>query len=194
MNAEHNRIGVGILGSGAGSNARAIIQRSQETSASYTVLAVYSTKAEAGILDVARSMGVDAVALPNEDWERALLSDVANRGIRVLALAGFMRKLPDAIIRQLSGHVVNIHPSLLPSYGGQGMYGIHVHRAVIAAGEECTGATVHRVTTGYDEGAVIEQSPLRILTDETPESLQERVKLIEHSLYPVAIDTYCRSL
>ncbi|MEN9282037.1 MAG: hypothetical protein RL594_972 [Bacteroidota bacterium] len=194
MNAEHDRIGVGILGSGAGSNARAIIQRSRETSASYTVLAVYSTKAEAGILDVARSMGVDAVALPNEDWERALSSDVTHRGIRVLALAGFMRKLPDSIIRQLSGHVVNIHPSLLPSYGGQGMYGIHVHRAVIAAGEARSGATVHRVTTGYDEGAIIEQSSLRILTDETPESLQERVKLVEHSLYPVAIDTYCRTL
>lgn len=194
MNAEHGRIAIGILGSGAGSNARAIIQHSQESTASYTVVAVYSTKADAGILEVARSMGIDAVALPRENWDHALSLDLDRRGIRVLALAGCMRKLPDAIIHQLRGHVVNIHPSLLPSYGGQGMYGIHVHRAVIAAGETSTGATVHRVTTDYDEGAILEQRPLRISTNETPEALQDRVKRIEHVLYPVAIDTYCRSL
>jgi phosphoribosylglycinamide formyltransferase-1 len=112
----------------------------------------------------------------------------------VLALAGFMRKLPESTIVMLNGNVLNVHPALLPKYGGVGMYGLHVHRAVLAAGETVTGATVHRVTAGYDEGAILAQQSLPLADYPSAEVLQQRVKHLEHDLYPRALEAFCRAI
>jgi phosphoribosylglycinamide formyltransferase-1 len=185
---------VAILGGGAGSNADALIRHGLRPEAPYRVRLVISTRADAGILDVARRHNVEWIVLPAEDWESFLEQKLTAYSVGVLALAGFMRKLPQSTIAMLDGNVLNIHPALLPKYGGAGMYGLHVHRAVLAAGETVTGATVHKVTADYDEGAVLAQQILPLADLPSAEDLQQRVKHLEHDLYPRALDAFCRTM
>jgi len=114
--------------------------------------------------------------------------------IDLVALAGYLRLVPDAVIRRYRGRIVNIHPALLPAFGGKGMYGMHVHRAVIAAGCSITGVTVHHVDERYDEGRPIAQWPVPVLHGDTPETLAARVLRIEHALYPLAVEALARRL
>jgi phosphoribosylglycinamide formyltransferase-1 len=187
-------IAVAILGGGAGSNADALIRHGLRPEAPYRVRLVISTRADAGILDVARRHNVEWIVLPAKDWESFLEQKLTEHSVGVLALAGFMRKLPQSTIAMLNGNVLNVHPALLPKYGGAGMYGLHVHRAVLAAGETVTGATVHRVTADYDEGAVLAQQSLPLADLPSAEDLQQRVKHLEHDLYPRALDAFCRTI
>lgn len=183
-------IRVAVLGSGAGTNARALIEHGLKPGASYRVELVISTRPEAGIIRVAQHFDVPICVLPPSDWEGALVTTLEAHGIGILALAGFMRKLPPLVISNLSGRVINIHPALLPNHGGQGMYGIHVHNAVIAAGDPVSGATVHLVTEEYDEGAVLSQASVEVFPGDTAADLQERVKHLEHILYPRALQAF----
>lgn len=187
-------VAVAILGSGTGSNADALIRYGLLHEAPYKVRLVVSTRAEAGIVGVARQHGVESLVLPLQNWESVLLRHLRQHSIDVLALAGFMRKLPEEIISALDGNVLNVHPALLPAYGGVGMYGLHVHRAVLEAGETVTGATVHMVTAGYDEGAILAQDRIRIEALLSANELQQRVKRIEHTLYPSALAAFCRAM
>lgn len=183
---------VAVLGSGTGTNARALIEHGLKPGASYRVVLVVSTRPDAGITDVARHFGVPMSILPPSDWEKTLIGALHDNGIGILALAGFMRKISPHVIDFLHGRVVNIHPALLPNHGGKGMYGIHVHRAVIAAAEAVSGATVHLVTEEYDEGSIISQATVEVFPDDTPEQLQDRVKNLEHVLFPRALDHYAK--
>jgi phosphoribosylglycinamide formyltransferase-1 len=121
--------------------------------------------------------------------EAGILSVLETNKIDLIILAGYMRLLGKTILKRYHGRVINIHPALLPKFGGQGMYGMHVHRAVLAAGELETGATVHLVTENYDEGPILAQTKVLIEPADTPESLAERVLRVEHALY---IDTIKR--
>ncbi len=187
-------VSVAILGGGAGSNADALIRHGLQAEAPYRVRLVISTKSDAGIVGIAHSHGITCVVLPKDGWEESLDLCLREHVIEVLTLAGFMRKLPESTIALLGGNVLNVHPALLPKYGGAGMYGIHVHRAVLAAGENVSGATVHKVTGIYDEGAVIAQQSLPITDNPTAEDLQQRIKHLEHEVYPRALDVFCTSL
>ncbi|MBU3699782.1 MAG: phosphoribosylglycinamide formyltransferase [Candidatus Kapabacteria bacterium] len=185
---------VAILGSGTGSNARALVEYSRGAAKSFTVELIISTRSDAGIVNVAREFNIPYVILQKNDWVLSLERGIDEAHCDILALAGFMRKLPTSTIEKLSGRVVNIHPALLPKFGGAGMYGIHVHTAVIKAGEHTTGATVHLVTDEYDEGAILGQDSIQILPGDSPESLQERVKRLEHELYPRVVDAFSREM
>ena len=190
----HRPLRVAVLGGGTGTNARALIAFSQETSAAYSVELVISSRADSGLVRVAQDAGVPCYVLSTADWQADLLQVVEKHDIEVLALAGFLRHVPTAVISAMNGRVVNIHPALLPNFGGKGMYGIHVHRAVINAGSSVTGATVHIVTENYDEGAILAQSSLDVDPGDTAEQLQERVKSLEHRLYPETLDLYARTV
>ena len=181
---------VAILGSGAGSNARALIEQSVHYA--YTISVVVSTTANAGIVQVAQELNVpvEIISGTTNEFNSKLIGTCNRYGATVLALAGYMRLLSTNILQEMNGAVVNIHPALLPKFGGKGMYGIHVHEAVLAANEPITGATVHLVTEHYDEGAIIAQDFFLIEEDRTPLDLQNKVKLLEHQLYPKALHTF----
>jgi len=154
--------------------------------ACYDVGLVLVTKSDSGIARVAEEHEIPVVVVdPNrESFGDEVVLALSTQRIDMLALAGFMKLLPTVVLTALDGHVVNIHPALLPKFGGAGMYGLRVHEAVLAAGEKVTGATVHWVTENYDEGAVIEQSKLQIRPGITAEKLQIEVKALEHVLFP----------
>lgn len=186
---------VAIIGSGSGTNARALCAHAQDPAATYQVSLVISTKESAGIVGVAKQFNVPCCVLEHrETFEQSVLQALSDHHIDVVLLAGLMRHLPMSIVQALHGRVLNIHPSLLPKHGGKGMYGISVHRAVLAAGDRQTGATVHVVTEEYDDGRIVAQDSLDVHTGESESDLQERVKALEHRLYPLAVDKFCTEL
>jgi phosphoribosylglycinamide formyltransferase-1 len=115
-----------------------------------------------------------------EGVENRLLELISQHDIKILVLAGYMKALPVSVIRALPGRVVNIHPALLPAFGGKGMYGSHVHAAVLARGVQWTGVTIHLVTENYDEGPVLRQRVVAVRPGDTPTSLGNRVLAVEH--------------
>jgi len=128
---------------------------------------------------------VVAVVEPGASEARRMLQVL--EGVDVLCLAGFLRLLPTEVLHNFKGQILNIHPALLPKFGGKGMYGMHVHSAVLKAGETESGCTVHRVTENYDEGEIILQLRCSVLPNDTPETLAARVLQLEHNAYPEAI-------
>lgn len=196
-NDEPRTCRLAILGSGQGTNARSIIQHSRrDPDAGYSVALIITTSATTGIADVAREhdIAVEVIEGGKEQATAALIRLLRTYGIDVLALAGYMRLLDPSVIAALDGRVLNIHPSLLPKHGGKGMYGIHVQKAVIDAGDARAGATVHLVSELYDEGKQLAQAALDVVPGEGPESLQERVRGLEHELYPKSISMYLQRL
>lgn len=136
----------------------------------------------------AEALGIDtAVVRRGDDFGPRLLALLRLSQIDVVCLAGFMSLVPVEVVKAYEGRILNIHPALLPKFGGKGMYGIHVHEAVIAAGETESGCSVHFVTEVYDEGAVLLQKRCPVLPGDTPESLAERVLDLEHTAYPEAL-------
>lgn len=124
--------------------------------------------------------------LPEAVYADSLLSALAEAGADLICLAGYMRKVPDAVVSAYRGRVMNIHAALLPSFGGQGMYGLHIHEAVLEYGAKVSGCTVHFVDEGYDTGPIICQSVVAVEEDDTPETLAARVLCAEHETYPRA--------
>ncbi len=182
-----------ILGSGTGSNADALCAYAQSHECSYTPAVIITTSAEAGICSVAAKYQVPLAVIPQgADLASELSRLLSEYSIDALALAGFMRLLPQATIAQLNGDVFNVHPALLPLFGGKGMYGLHVHTAVLESGVPVTGATIHLVSDRYDEGVVLARSEVTIPARIDAIQLQQIVKRIEHELYPATISVYLR--
>ena len=181
---------VAVLASGGGTNLQAILDyldaRGEARAA--TVSLVASDRASAGALDRARRHGVEAIALDKAQRGDDLARLLESHEIDYIALAGYLRFVPASVTRQWRGRIVNVHPSLLPAFGGTGMYGIRVHQAVIEAGVRLTGVTVHFVDEEYDCGPIIAQWPVPVLPGDTAEVLAERVLAVEHTLYPVALE------
>jgi phosphoribosylglycinamide formyltransferase-1 len=128
------------------------------------------------------------------EYSEALMSTLLENGVELIVLAGYMRKIPAAVIDEYRGRILNIHPALLPDFGGSGMYGDRVHEAVVAAGRAESGATVHYVDGEYDTGEIIAQRRVPVLSDDTPESLAERVIQAEHYLYPRVVVAEARKI
>lgn len=185
---------VAVLASGGGTNLQAILDYldAQRDGQAMMVALVASDRPTAGALDRARSRGVETLALDSTQRGDGMATLLESHAIDYIALAGYLRFIPMSVTRQWRGRIVNVHPSLLPSFGGAGMYGIRVHQAAIEAGVRITGVTVHFVDEEYDRGPIIAQWPAPVLPDDTAERLAERVLTVEHALYPVALDAVAR--
>jgi phosphoribosylglycinamide formyltransferase-1 len=187
-------LNIAIFASGQGSNFQAIydaIERGKIPVA--RIVVVISNNSNAGALERARRLGLPAVHLSrpqfasDEIFAQAILATLRSHQANFIALAGYMKKLDPAVLHEYANRVVNIHPALLPAFGGKGMYGMRVHEAVIASGAKRSGATVHIVTDEYDRGSILAQGTTTIEAGETAETLAAKVLKIEHQIYPEAI-------
>jgi len=187
------RLKLGVLASGGGTNLQSIIDRSLDGSVSAEVVVVISNNSGAGALERARKHGIDALHVSEvtegsvEAADRRITDEMVSRGVDLVALAGYMKKVGPVLLTTYEGRLLNIHPALLPKFGGKGMYGMRVHEAVIAAGEKESGPTVHIVDDKYDHGPILAQIKVPVLPDDTPETLQKRVLEKEHEIYPMTI-------
>lgn len=181
---------IAIFASGGGSNAKAIIQHFLDKKELGEVVVLVSNNSDAGALVHAENHGIKTKIFNKsvfKDSPTEVLDYLENEGVDLIALAGFMLFMPKEIVAKYSDRIVNIHPSLLPKFGGKGMYGMNVHRAVIEARETTSGITIHMVNEEYDKGRVLFQTSTPIYIDDTPETLAERILALEHLHYPQII-------
>ena len=181
---------IGVLASGGGTNLQAIIdylaRRGDYTIARIAVVA--ANRANAGALERARTASIPAEVFDATDDGTSLLDTLRRHSVELVVLAGYMKKIPPSVIREYHRRMINIHPGLLPAFGGPGMYGANVHAAVIAAGASTTGVTVHFVDDQYDHGPTIAQWKVAVRDEDTPESLAARVLKVEHEVYPRIVE------
>lgn len=179
---------IAIFASGSGSNAENIINYFKNDTEN-VVKIVFCNKPDAYVLERAKRLSVPTFVFGREEFSHSdlVLNELKRLDIDLIVLAGFLWKVPDAIIDAYPDRVINIHPALLPSYGGKGMYGMKVHEAVIAAGEKESGITIHHVNNHYDEGAIIFQAKCEIVPGDTPESLATKVHALEYEHFPRVI-------
>lgn len=177
---------VAVCISGRGSNLAALLAALGPDAPARVVLAL-SNRASAGGLELARAAGVPTAVLENAADAAEWLHHLEAARVDFVVLAGFLKAVPAAVVERFAGRMVNIHPALLPAHGGPGMYGRHVHEAVIASGEPESGATVHLVTERYDEGPILGQARVPVLPGDTAETLAARVLEVEHRLLPAAV-------
>ena len=191
-----NKLNLVALASGGGTNLQAIIDNIEKGIVNAQIRAVISNNSKSGALERARNHNIPAIHLSHkqfatpEEFDQRLLSVLKENETDLVILAGYMKMLSPTIVRAYKNKILNIHPALLPSFGGTGMYGIHVHEAVIDSGVKVTGVTVHLVDEIYDHGAIIVQECVPVLPDDTPETLQQRVLPHEHELYSKAIQLF----
>lgn len=178
-----------ILASGSGSNAEAIMKYFADSSeVEVSFVGCNRAPDRAAVYEKTRALGLETTRFTRSDLvEGLLLKTLEVEQIDWVILAGFLMHMPPAFVRAFAGRMLNVHPALLPKFGGQGMYGMHVHEAVIAAGELESGMTVHWVTEAYDEGGIVFQASCEVNPDDTPQDLAHRVMQLEHTYYPRTI-------
>lgn len=180
---------LGFLASHGGTNLQAILDAIASGELPAEPRVVISNNSAATALDRARALNIAALHLSGashpaaEDLDAAILAALREHGVNVVVLAGYMKKIGPRVLAAYVRRVVNIHPALLPKYGGEGMYGLHVHEAVLAAGEKVTGVTVHLVDSEYDRGPILAQLEVPVQPGDTPQLLQARVLEQEHLLF-----------
>ncbi|HKO81227.1 MAG TPA: phosphoribosylglycinamide formyltransferase, partial [Chitinophagaceae bacterium] len=180
---------IAIFASGAGSNAQKIIDHFRNSDHIRVVLIVCN-KPGAGVLTIAAKENIPALLIDKEKFFRGngYTDELKENNIAFIILAGFLWKIPDTLINAYPGKIINIHPALLPNYGGKGMYGNYVHEAVIAAGDKVSGITIHYVDGHYDNGDIIFQARCPVLENDTAASLANRIHQLEHEHYPKVIE------
>ncbi len=186
---------IAIFASGSGSNAQKIIEHF-DGNKDIEVSLVLTNNENAYVLQRASDLDIPAYVFDRQlFYETDQLHDILRDiGIDFIVLAGFLWLVPLSILRSWPNRIVNIHPALLPKFGGKGMYGERVHEAVIATGEKETGISIHYVNEVYDEGEIIFQEKIKILPDDTPGSIAERIHVLEHKHYPGVIDQLVKNL
>ena len=184
------RARIAVLASGGGSNLEALLEHlaARGDQRAGDVVLVMSGRAGAGALEHARRRGIASVVGPPDAIAGALRAHDAD----LVVLAGYLSLVPDDVTRCHRGRMLNVHPALLPAFGGKGLYGARVHRAVLAAGARVSGATVHFVDAHYDRGPIAAQWPVPVLDGDTPETLAARVLRVEHVLLPRVVDAVAR--
>ena len=185
-----NRTRIAVLASGGGSNLGALLEHGDGLGDRRRgeVALVISDRADAGALGRARARGIAThVATDHADGD-ALDRLLAEHDVELVALAGYLKLVPSVVVRRFRGRMLNVHPALLPAFGGPKMYGRRVHQAVIASGARLSGPTVHFVDDEYDRGPIVAQWPVPVFDEDTPESLAARVLRVEHALYPRVIE------
>lgn len=187
---------LGVLASGGGTNLQAILDSSASGSLPAVVSVVVSNNGRSGALERARRAGVPAFHMSGYTHGAVLdpsLRDLLwEHGVKLVALAGYMKKLGPAVLSAFPDRILNTHPALLPAFGGQGMYGRHVHEAVIRSGARTSGVTVHLVDEVYDHGPIVTQEVVPVLPKDTPDTLATRVLEVEHRLYPFTIGLFAQ--
>lgn len=184
---------IGVLVSGNGTNLQAILDACARREIPGRVAVVVSSNPKAYALERARHAGIPAVTLPpgsfpdRPTYDGRLIEVLRAHDVGLVCLAGFLRILTPAFIERFRGRILNIHPALLPAFGGVGMYGAHVHEAVLARGVKVSGCTVHFVDETPDGGPIVLQAVVHVRDDDTVESLAARIAEVEHRLYPLAI-------
>ena len=180
-----------ILASGGGSNADKICAYFQSHSSIHVAL-VITNRNKAGVREVAAKHGIECAYVPKELWQHPeiILPAFEDAAITHIILAGFLLLIPEWLIQAYPGRIINIHPALLPKYGGHGMYGHHVHEAVKASGELVSGITIHEVNAQYDEGRILFQKEVALDPDDTPEDIAAKVLRVEHASYPRVIEAW----
>lgn len=187
-------IEIAVFASGGGSNLQALLDYfNGEEQRQGRVTLVVSDRSDAGALERARRSGVEARVIEvrgrgEDEIADEMLDLLREAGIGLVVLAGYLRLVPARVVSKFRGRILNIHPALLPSFGGRGMYGMRIHRAVIEAGCTVSGVTVHYVDERYDTGPILIQWPVPVLPHDSPEELAARVLVVEHRLLPVAVD------
>jgi phosphoribosylglycinamide formyltransferase 1 len=189
---------IAVLASGGGTNLQALIDRlnTAESDAARVELVVGS-RAGIGALQRAERAGIPGLALDArtmgaESFRDTLSVALETHRIDLVVLAGWLQLVPAEVVARYHGRMLNVHPALLPAFGGRGMYGMRVHQAVIASGVRVSGATVHLVDERYDEGAIVAQWPVPVLPGDTPEMLAARVLAVEHRILPLAVEALAR--
>lgn len=185
-----------IFASGNGSNAQNLIEHFNNTGTA-CISIIICNKPTAYVLERAALLGIPSIVLPREelvcDTPSALLSLLQEHAIDYIILAGYLLKIPQALVSAYPGRIINIHPALLPKFGGKGMYGQHVHQAVLEAGEPVSGITIHLVDAIYDSGAHLFQTTCPVLPDDTPLSLAQRIHALEKEHFPTIVEKYITS-
>lgn len=180
---------IAVFASGNGSNAVNLVKAFNSGNRIRVALCL-TDKENAPVIEKMRELGVETIYFPRSTWKedpQSILEVLKSHDISVIALAGFLCFLSGDIVDAYEGRILNIHPSLLPAYGGKGMHGSNVHRAVIEAGEIRSGATVHIVTNDLDAGPIVVQGEVEVLPDDTPQSLEQKVHEVEHRIFPEAV-------
>jgi len=180
---------IAIFASASGSNAENIIRYFQK-SGSVQVSLVLSNKSDAYVLERAHRLGVPCNVFPKEDWIAGdeILAVLQEARIDFIVLAGFLFRVPDLLLHAYPYKIINIHPALLPKYGGKGMYGDRVHQAVVAAGEKESGITIHYINEHYDEGDIIFQATCAVLPTDSPDDVAKKVHALEYEHFPLVIE------
>lgn len=177
-----------IFASGRGSNAAAIIDYFKNNGLAKVSLIV-TNKADAGVIEVAEKEHIPFLIVNNETLKGHLFIDqLQSYNPSLIVLAGFLKKIPDTVLQAFTNKIINIHPSLLPKHGGKGMYGHHVHQAVLDGGDKESGITIHMVNEHYDEGAIITQARCQVAEQETIDTLAQKVHQLEHFYFPRTIE------
>ena len=181
---------IAVLASGRGSNLQAIIEHFDSLARERVakVVLVASNRADSPALVRAATASIDIASFDSTDDGSELLNLLEKHRIDLVVLAGYLKRIQPMVIQKYAGRILNIHPSLLPAFGGAGMYGARVHEAVIAAGVAESGVTVHLVIDEYDRGPIVAQWRVAVETADTPESLAARILTVEHVVYPRAVE------
>ena len=189
-------LNIAIWASGNGSNAENIIKYFKDKTDIANIRVIMCNNKNAFVLERAKKYNVPTFVFTYKELNETDMVDkkLEELDIDFIVLSGFMLKVPDSIIKKYADRIVNIHPALLPKFGGKGMYGDHVHEAVIAAGEKESGITVHYANEHYDEGSTIFQAKCPVLPDDTPDTLAQRVHALEYAHYPEVIEQVLREL
>ena len=187
--AAANPIHVAIFASGAGSNAKKIIEYFENASSPIKISLIVCNVPGAGVLEIAKSKGIPTLLIDKTEFATTgYVESLHNADIHFIVLAGFLWKVPEILVNTYPRGIINIHPALLPNYGGKGMYGSRVHEAVLAAGEKKSGITIHWVDAHYDEGDIIFQAVCEIDPTDTPSSLAEKIHALEHAHFAPTIE------
>ncbi len=187
-----------VFASGGGSNFQSLLDYPHPDHP-YEIRLLLSDRPDAGALERARKAGVASAVVPvrgrppGEVAEETLRA-LRDHGAQAIFLAGYLRLIPSAVVSAFPRRILNIHPALLPAFGGKGMWGHHVHEAVLASGATLSGPTIHFVDEAYDTGSIFAQWPVPVLAGDSPDQLAARVLRVEHILYPLAAAHLCRAL
>lgn len=192
------KVKIGVLISGGGTNLQALIDNIEKGSINGEITAVISDKKGAYGIERAKNHGIYAVEIDNksftdkESFMNSIIDELERHNVELIVLAGFLSILSKRFIEKYRNRIMNVHPSLIPAFCGEGFYGQRVHRAVLEYGAKVSGATVHFVDEGADTGPIILQQSVQVEDDDTPETLAARVLKIEHRLLPEAVRLYCQ--
>jgi phosphoribosylglycinamide formyltransferase-1 len=187
---------IAVFASGRGTNFDEILKAIDSGFLSARVVLLLSNRSDTGAVDLARSHGIPVLHLslrqcPSADeFAQRMLAALQEHHAELIALAGYLKRIPPPVIKRYANRIINIHPALLPFFGGDGMYGHFVHEAVLASGMKISGATVHIVDEEYDHGAILFQKSVEIERGETAETLAQKVLNVEHEIFPLALKAF----